>query len=318
MSTIELVTVSQLKGLNMNGSNDFKALGAMVLLSITYGVAGVTARILHEDLNTWQQVALVNWIGFAATILFHRWSTGSFALPRLTGGVMFAVLMRALVGRLLGSYFFVLACVHAPLGNVAWISALPASVLFDRILWGRRVSVCQGLLLMAGCAGVGLIVSKSLYVSAGLGWGELFALISTLLIGFALMVGKDTLRDVHTTAAASWVLLVTALAATLCAVVFEGGLAFPTLPHVPVAALVGVLVLVSTSCSLYGYTRLSASIATGIVTLEAVWAIILGVMLYGEVPSTLEWIGGACIGIAALLIPLAPPVHSPRKAPCSG
>jgi drug/metabolite transporter (DMT)-like permease len=302
----------------MNASNDFKALGAMVLVSITYGVAGVTARILHQDLNTWQQVALVNWVGFFATVLFHRWSSGSFELPRLTGSVWCAVLMRALVGRLLGSYFFVLACIHAPLGNVAWVSALPASVLFDRILWGRKVSVWQGLLLTLGSAGVGLIVAKSTSVSEGLGWGEACALISTLLVGFALIVGKERLRDVHTSAAASWVLLVTALSASLCALLFEGGLAFPTLPHVPVAALVGVMVLVSTLCSIYGYTRLSASIATGIVTLEAVWAIILGALLYGEVPSALEWTGGVCVGITAFLLPLVPSVQRQQSANCTG
>jgi drug/metabolite transporter (DMT)-like permease len=186
------------------------------------------------------------------------------------------------------------------------------SVLFAWIVWGERVSLREAILLGVSLVGVALIVSPTLSSVGGFGFGELCALASAMVIGFASMLGRGSLKEADAWSATVWMLLVTAISSTLVALVVEGGLEFPSLAKAPVFTLVVIMVVVGSTGSLYGYTHLRASVATAILTLEAIWAMLIGYLLYDETPGVSAVLGGALIAWTAVAINAKKPVLATR------
>jgi drug/metabolite transporter (DMT)-like permease len=280
------------------------AVGAMFALSLSYGVAGFTARELQQEMGTWQQLALQSWFGCAAAWVM-LWITQRRFLPApISAQGRRELIACAVIGRVLGSVTFIQACQYAPLGNVGWLSALPTSVLFAWLVWGERVSSREVVLLGVGVVGVGLIVGPSFGSLGSLGFGELCALVSTIVVGFASRLGRNSVKEADAWSATVLLLLVTAIASTLVALCLDGTLVFPSLGRLPVFALVVLMVVGGSTGSLYGYAHLPASLATAILTLEAVWAMVLGYFVYSEVPSTMGILGGALIAWSAYAMKL--------------
>jgi drug/metabolite transporter (DMT)-like permease len=235
-------------------------------------------------------------------------------LNKITSGHVAAVLLRGLIGRMLGSFFFIAACVHAPLGNVAWIAALPMSVVFDTLVFRQKVTVSQVVFLVIGFLGVGFIVTPSAGDARLIGWGELYAFLSVSCIGFSSVAIKKSTREIPVALSATAIIFVTAVASTAIAFFVDGGLVLPSTEYLPMLGLVTLMVTGGAMLSLYGYSQLSAATATSIITLEAIWALMLGALVYGELPGVLEIVGGGLIGFSALLIALMPPAEiSHRK-----
>jgi drug/metabolite transporter (DMT)-like permease len=278
------------------------ATGTMLALSFTYGIAGSIARELQEDLGTWQQVALQNWGAcFLAGLLL--WLTQGRLLPApISVQGRLELVGRAVVGRLIGSFLFIQACMHAPLGTVGWLSALPTSVLFAWLVWGERTSRRELGYLALGFGGVGLVVAPSEQCLSSFGYGELCAVGSVFAFGLSALLGRDAAKEVDIWSATIWLTLITAVTATIVSFALEGGLALPSLAKLPVLLLVVGIVILSSAGSLFGFTHLSAGVASAILSLEAVWAIGIGYLLYGEIPTAFAVLGGGVIVWSAYAI----------------
>ncbi len=273
-------------------------------LSFTYGIAGITARELQQDLSTWQQVALQNWGGLLLACAM-LWLTQRRILPlQVSIRGRMELMGRGVIGRTLGSVLYIQACLYAPLGNVGWLSALPSSVLFAWLVWGEQSTRREVFYLILSLFGVGLILVPSGRDLGSFGYGELCALGATLAVGLAALLGRDSVKEADTWSATVWVLLTTAVAATVMACVFDGGLALPSSAKLPALLVVVTIVFASSAGGLFGYAHLSASIASAILSLEAVWAIAIGYLLYGEVPTALALLGGVMIVWSAYAIRL--------------
>lgn len=292
------------------------AVGAMFALSLSYGFAGFTARELQEEMGTWQQLALQSWFACAAAWVMVWVTQGRLSPAPISARGRRELVARAVVGRVIGSVTFIQACVYAPLGNVGWLSALPTSVLFAWLVLGERVSTRELALLGLGVTGVALIVGPSFGSVESLGFGELCALLSAIVVGFASTLGRQAVREADAWSATVWMLLATSITSTVVALLVDGGLVFPSLAKLPIFALVVLMVVVGSSGSLYGYTHLSASLATAILTLEAVWAMMVGYLLYGEVPSSVAVLGGALIACSACAMKAQKPAAPPAVKVC--
>jgi drug/metabolite transporter (DMT)-like permease len=289
------------------------AASALLGLSFTYGIAGIVARELQKELGTWQQVALQNWGGFLLAWVM-LWVTQGRFTPSSVGfrGGM-ELMGRAVLGRVLGSVLYIQACLHAPLGNVGWLSALPTSVLFAWLVWGEQTSKREVYYLLLGLVGVGLVVAPSGSTISSLGYGELCALGATLLGGLAALLGRDSVKETDTWSATVWVTFTTATTATLMACVIDGGLALPSVGNLPALATVIAIVFASSAGGLFGYAHLSTSVASAILSLEAVWAIGIGYLIYGEVPTALAALGGGMIVWSAYAIKLPYSINTPLE-----
>lgn len=287
----------------------------MLTLSIIYGIAGHTARSLQVYFGTWQQLATQSWLAFVilkcAQITLHQGAPGR----RLGRQELLSLFGRAAIGRIVSSYFFIQACLSAPLGNVGWISAFPTSAFFAWWLFGQCISGRDWLLLTIGMAGVGIIVSADINIHDVPGEGEFYAVISTLATGLSALFGRTVTRERGVVLATSWVILFTAVIASIAAVLLEGGLILPPAEALPMLTLVSIMAALGSACSLYGFSYLKASTATALLSLGAVWAVVLGMIIYGEQPSLNSLVGGCVIVIAAcMLTPAGKPRANTLKA----
>lgn len=285
----------------MSKSNEKKAVLAMLILSVSYGISGFTARELQQHFGIWQQVAVQSWLGLFLSVLWQRFWAGGAARLVVENSAVWGLVGRAIIGRIVGSFFFIQACTYAPLGNVAWISALPTSALFGWLFFGQYISLREWSLLAVGVIGVGMIVGSASGHEM-LGLGELYALLSALALGLASLLGRRAVQKQGAIVATSWVLFFSGSFATMAAYVFEGGLALPPLSLMPMLSLVTIMAVLGSACSLYGFTYLRASTATGLLSLEAIWGVALGMSIYGEVPTRQSLFGGALIVLAAYLV----------------
>ena len=298
----------------MRARQERVAMCLMLLVSISYGLAGFTARELQKEMGLWQQVAIQNWFACALTLLIVRVKSGSFRPVPISTRGKWKLLGRAFIGRVLGSVLFIQACTHATLGNVGWLSAIPASVFFAWLVWGERVSLREILLLAVSVVGVGFIMAPSLDSITKFGFGELCAIASALVIGFASLLGRDSVREADALSATVWVLFFTSACATAGALTLEGGLALPSFASLPVFVAVVCMVVIGSCGTLYGYTYLPASFATALLTLEALWSIVVGYVVYGEQPTALSWLGGGLIAWSALAIQPRTSIHSGNRS----
>jgi drug/metabolite transporter (DMT)-like permease len=271
------------------------AAGILVIISATYGISGVTTRELQRDLGVWQQVALLNWGVLAAACLIF-WVTQRTITPTIMSSrVRIELMGRAVVGRVFGSMLYIEACSYAPLGNVGWLSALPTSVMFAWILYGERMSRREVGSIILGFFGAVLVIGPASNDLMSFGYGELCALGSTFAGGLALILGRDSVKQTDTWSATIWVALTTAITATSLAFIIDGGLVFPSLSRLPILSVAIAIFLLSNAGSLFAYAHLSASTASAILSLGAVWTLATGYALYGEIPTALAVAGGVMI-----------------------
>ena len=271
------------------------ATGTMFVLSFTYGIAGFAARELQEDLGTWQQVALQNWGACLLAWMMLWFRKGQFLPSRISLRGRLELVGRAVVGRLIGSVLYIQACIYAPLGTVGWLSALPTSVLFAWLVWGQRASRRELGYLGLGFVGVGLVVAPSAHCFSTLGYGELCAVGAVCAFGLSALLGRDAVKDADIWSATIWLTLITAITATITSFAVEGGLALPSIATLPVLVGVVAIVILSSAGGLFGFAHLSAGVASAILSLEAVWAIGIGYLLYGEIPTGTAVLGGGAI-----------------------
>ncbi len=279
----------------MNSREEKAAIVAMLFVGVSYGVAGYTARELQEELGLWQQIALQNWGGLVISVLLHWIITGRVYPARINKRTSMELLGRAVFGRIGGSFFFIQACLLAPLGNVGWLSALPMSVMFAWVIYGERASRKELALLVLGLFGAGLIMSPSIGSSSKIGLGEFYAIVSCAASGLGAVLGKRAMKEVDPWSGVVWILLFTSLLSSILAFLLEGGMQLPSTAKLPVLGMVAVMVVIGSMGTLYGYAKLSASYATAILSLEAVWSIVFGLAIYGEYPSAIGIIGGSLI-----------------------
>jgi drug/metabolite transporter (DMT)-like permease len=287
--------------------NKKKAILAMLILSVSYGISGFTARELQQHFGIWQQIAIQSWSGLLLSLVIQKLFPSNLDRNPMAGSALMGLIGRALIGRIVGSFFFIQACLYAPLGNVGWISALPTSAIFGWLFFGQSISIREWCLLALGMSGVAMIVGPSIGQEI-IGIGEIYALLSVFALGLASLLGRQAVREQGAIIATSWVIFFTALCSTAAAFLIEGGIKMPPLQALPVLLLVSVMVVLGSACSLYGFTYLRASTATALLSLEAIWGVALGMSYYGEIPTTYSLVGGSLIVIVAYLT-------TPKQAP---
>ena len=202
-------------------------------------------------------------------------------------------------GEVGGTISFLAAVVHLPLANTAAIlQALPlaitlgAALLFrEPVGWRRWLAICAGFI------GVLIIVRPGL---AGFNEFSLLALVSVVFCA-----GRDlATRQIPAKIPSLFITLLTTavVTATGAAILVPlGGWTPPSFRALALLALAAVLLVV-------GYQTVIMALRTGDISAVApfrytalLWAMLLGYVVFGEIPTLATIIGGALIIGAALI-----------------
>jgi len=211
-----------------------------------------------------------------------------FRLPRRDWGLL-AVRTLAEIG---AAYFFVTALFHAPIANVtAIIQAIPLSVtLAGALFLGEAVGWRRWLAILIGFAGVLLIVRPG---TEGFTVYSAYALIA---------VGFVTLRDLATRRLSGAVPSLTVAVLASSGVAVFAGVGAAGGDWVPMSAGAVLKLSGATVFVIGGYLFSVMTMRVGEVAIVApfrytslIWALLLGMIVFGEYPSALTLVGAGVV-----------------------
>ena len=230
-----------------------------------------------------------------ALILLFRNSLGRihFNIARRDWGLI-ALRSLAEVG---AAYFFLTALFNMPLANVtAILQALPLCVtLAAALVFKETVGVQRMAAILVGFIGVMLIVRPG---PDGFSIWSIYALIAVLIV---------TVRDLATRRLSRDVPSMTVTMITAAVVMVAAGLASLTQPWVAVDATQGALIAGSALFILGAYSFSVQVMRIGDVSFIApfrytglVWALLLGLLVFGDWPDPLTLVGAGIVVASGL------------------
>ncbi len=251
-------------------------------------------KAVSSEMN-FGEVMLVR--GLFATVLIAALAFHQHALRPLRTLMMKPVALRvgAEVG---GTVAFLAAIVHLPLANTAAIfQALPLAVTLGAALtFGEPVGWRRWLAIAAGFVGVLIIVRPGL---EGFNQFSLFALISVIFFA----VRDLATRPISAQIPSLFITLVTTVSVTAAGAIILfplGGWTQPSSRALGLLALAAVLVLI-------GYQYVIMALRSGDISAVApfrysalLWAMLLGYLVFGDVPDALMVTGASIIVLSGL------------------
>ena len=254
-----------------------------------FTINDVIAKELSETMNMGQVMALR---GMFATLFVSLLAWHQGALRNL-GQVLQPLVVLRVTGEVLATISFLVALAQLPIANVsAVLQALPLAVTMGAaLLYGETVGWRRWLAITAGFIGVAIIVRP------GFEGFNAYALLAFLTVVFAATRDLATKRIPE---AIPTLLVSTATSVTVTVFgVFlagpMGGWVAPTVPDLVLLASGAALLLV-------GYQFIIMAMRIGDISFVApfrytglLWAIVLGFLVFGDVPDWQMILGAAII-----------------------
>jgi drug/metabolite transporter (DMT)-like permease len=281
----------------MFSSQQTKGAAALVLLAFGFGMIAITARYLSFYYTLFQQLYLSIGVAFIMSLfLFPRTLQKKriLGIPRRDWGIM---LFRVIIGYLFGASLYRESLTLTKISNVTFIQSIPFAGIFGFLLFKEKFTIWKALLLTVAYIGVLIIAVKDYSSLLIFGKGELFSLISSALFSFSYISRKwqtDYLNDKEITQILLFIGTVVLFAASLL-----NGEGIPILNWELTLFLsvffTGFFNAVNLFLINYGFKNVKLVLASNILTLESIFALVLAFIFYRELPSVKELFGGALI-----------------------
>lgn len=259
----------------------------MLLSAATFTLMTMLIKYLGADYSAALQTFYRNAAGLAVMLpLIARNPGQAFRTTRL--GLLLFRAAAGTVGMILGFYSYQkmpLADANAlSFTRTLWLVPLAIFVLKEPV-GPRRVFAT-----VIGFLGALLMLQPS--AAAGMGWPAVAALVGALLIALTVTGVKVLTRDHTTMALMSW-------SAVLGFLLSIPGAALdwhtPTLPDLALLSCMGILGLLTQVFYLKGMTEGDAAVMGPIDYTRLVFAVVLGYLLFGEVPDSVTMLGASII-----------------------
>lgn len=241
------------------------------------------------------QVLLVRSIGafiILGPLLSSRGARKNLLQPERPGLQALRVLFATL-----DTGFFYAAVVYLPLADVMtfymagpiYVAALSHFLLGERVGWRRWTAIFIGFI------GVLIVLRPS---SASLSWPSLFALIGSVSLALTLILSR-MLRSTSDVVLVTWQTLGAALAGAVLSI---GAWHTPTLPDLYALLMLGVVSCIAHMMLTRSVKLASASVLAPLQYTLLLWAVVMGIVFFGEYPDSQILAGSAVIVGAGLFI----------------
>ena len=251
-------------------------------------------KAVSSEMN-FGQMMLVRGVVAIALIAALAWHQG--ALRPLRTLMMKPVALRV-IGEVGGTISFLAAIVHLPLANTAAIfQALPLAVtLGAALIFSEPVGWRRWSAIATGFIGVLIIVRPGL---AGFSQFSLFALVSVVFCA----VRDLATRQIPAQIPSLFITLLTTVTVTLAgaAILFPlGGWTPPSSRGLGLLTLAAVLLLVGYQCVIMALRTGDISAVAPFRYSALLWAMLLGYVVFGDVPDTMMVLGASIIVASGL------------------
>lgn len=274
-----------------------KGVVSLILLAFGFGMMAITPRYLSFYFTLLQQIYLSLGVAFIISLfIFPRTLTFKKLkeTPISDWRIMF---FRIIAGYLFGVSLFREALLLTKIANVAFIQSIPFAGLFGWILFKEKFTWKKLILLSIAYVGVVIISVKDYSSILNIGKGEIFSLISSALFALSYVSRKwqtDFLNDKEI----AQILLFLGTVLILIVSLIRG----ESLPSIKWEWILLVSLFVTGFFNAvniflinYGFRNVKAVLAANILTLEAIFALILAFIFYKELPNVKELVGGILI-----------------------
>ncbi|MFZ5535250.1 MAG: DMT family transporter [Patescibacteria group bacterium] len=286
----------------MRNSDKHKGVIALILLALVFASMGLFARYLATGFLLFQQVYLRMFAALLICLILFRKQIDFKKFLKISAKDWLIILLRAVSYSLFGIILFTQAILVTKYANVSFISALPMTALLGFLLLGEKFSFKKALYIVLAFIGV-FIISVQDYSNI-FNWsrGEMITQASTVFFSLSYVARRwqsDFLNNTELTVANFFV----AFLAVFLVSLFKGdGLPLAGWNWGLLFAVIGAGIFNALNVFLtnYGFQKLEAVLAGNILTLEALFAVFLGFIFFGEAPMPRDVLGGAIISFSVI------------------
>ncbi|MFA6095744.1 MAG: DMT family transporter [Candidatus Paceibacterota bacterium] len=282
----------------MKISDKNKGIFALVALAFVFASMGVFARYLQFDFSLFQQTYLRIFAAFLLGFIFFFKDLDFKKIRRISRKDWFLIFFRA--ATLYGAILLISeAYFSSKYSNVSFIASFPLLPLFGFYFFKEKFTKEKAFYITLALIGIALIAIKDFSDIFSWGQGELLAVLSVILFDFSYIARKwqsETLNNKEIT-------VLVFLAGSL--LLFASSFFILNEPLPPLSTFTPVLILIILIAAIfnlanlfltnYGFQRVDVIFAGNILTLETVFALLLGIFLYQEIPLLRELVGGIII-----------------------
>ncbi|MGX9426938.1 MULTISPECIES: DMT family transporter [Bradyrhizobium] len=266
----------------------------MAVATAGFTINDAITKVVSAEMN-FGQVMLVRGIvaiTLIAALAFHRGALRSFR-TLLVGPVALRV-----TGEVGGTVSYLAALSHLPLANIsAILQALPLLVTLGAALaFGEPVGWRRWLAIIAGFVGVLIIVRPGAE-----GFNQ-FALLALISVVFCALRDLAT-RQIPAQIPSLFVTLLTTVTVTATGAVILvplGGWTPPSAGALGLLAMAAVLVLIGYQCVIVALRTGDISAVAPFRYLALLWAMLLGYLIFGDVPDAMMIAGASIIVLSGL------------------
>lgn len=285
-----------------NRTEHQKGVLALIVLSLVFASMGLFARYLSTGFVLLQQVYLRVLAAFFLGLFFFRSDLDFSKLKKISLKEWGLLLFRSASMYVFGVTLFTQAIIMTKYSNVSFIGAIPMTALLGALLLKEKLTVRKLLLISTAFVGVVLIAVKDYTHLFVWGQGEVIALIATFAFSLSYVTRRwhtSLLNNKEITELTFFLSFLMLFATSLV-----NGEGVPVSGwHIGLVLAVlgaGLFNVINMFLTNYGFQKVEAILASNILTLESVFAIVLGFLFYKEVPIAKELLGGIIITLSVI------------------
>lgn len=270
---------------------------ALVVLAAVYASMGLFVRYLNTGFLVFQQVYLRVFAAFFLGLICFNKGLDFSKLRKISQKEWLLLIFRSAAIYLFGVTLFTKAINIAKFSNVSFVGSIPITPILAVLLLKEKLTWKKVLLILTAFLGVILIAVKDYSQIFIWGKGELITLISTFFFSAGYVTRKlhsDLLNNkeiVQIMFFLSFIMLFTV------SLIKGDGLPINNW-HSGLLLVVlgaGLFNVINNFLQNYGFQKIEAILAGNILTLQSVFAVLLGFLFYRELPNLKELLGGATI-----------------------
>lgn len=279
-----------------------KGVFALILLALVFASMGLFARYLATGFLLFQQVYLRMLAAFIVGYLVFRKQIDISKYRKLPIREWLVIILRAVSYSLFGIVLFTQAIIITKYSNVSFIGSLPMTAVLGFVLLHEKFSFRKLALILLALAGVLLISVKDYSDIFNWDRGGVLTLIATVFFSLSYVARKWQSSLLNNQELTVINFLVAFLAVFIVSILKGDGLPVLGWSWGLLLAVIGagIFNIGNVYLTNFGFQKIEAVLASNILTLESVFAVVLGFFFYKEVPLLKELLGGFIITLSVI------------------
>lgn len=281
----------------MNFSNKQKGILALIGLAFTYASFGFFTRYLSLSFGFFQQLYLRIFLGFVLGLFIFLKKINFTKLKEISFFEWLLLIFRSLSYYLLGAVMFNKAVLLTKISTVAFIGSIPMTAILGFLILKEKITAKKIVYIILSFVGVFIISINNFSDIFSWGRGETLALLSSFFVSLSIILRKYQTKLLSNLEMTQIILFIAFLLLFVTSLLSKEGLPINNWNWiiflvVIISGLLNVMMIFFTN---FGFEHVKTSIAANILTLEMFFAVLIGLMIYREIPSLKEILGGILI-----------------------